>query len=230
MGIAARCKRPNGFRCWLSAATVALATPFVATTHAADIRYVPDNEVNVIAIEGEIVDGDYERFKAISVNSALSTLVLLSSPGGDLYEALGIGDVIHENGYTTGVSDGFKCASACGLIWLAGSKRALQGDAKVGFHAAYHLAQGVPVEGGQANAMVGAYVTRLGLPLKVVAFVTAAAPEEMRWLYPAEAMEIGLDIAYVPVGQPSNSPHDTPALAPAAPAVAPAPSPIQPPR
>ncbi len=231
MGMEARRKHRDGFRRWLSAATVALAMPYAASSHAADIHYVLRDDTNIIAIDGEIIDGDYGRFKAVSVNSALSTLVLLSSPGGDLYEALRIGEVIHANGYTTGVPDGFKCASACGLIWLAGRKRALQGDAKVGFHAAYHFAQGVPVEGGQANAMVGAYVTRLGLPLKVVAFVTAAAPEEMRWLYPAEAMEIGLDVTYVPVGWSDHlSPSHTPALEPAAPASAPAPSPNPPPR
>jgi hypothetical protein len=73
------------------------------------------------------------------------------------------------------------CASACGLIWLAGTLA-------IGFHAVY--TQGENQQGqseaslpsAQGNAMVGAYITRLGLPYAPVLCATKSAPNEMTWL------------------------------------------------
>jgi hypothetical protein len=43
-----------------------------------------------------------------------------------------IGRMIHDKGFDTAITR--DCYSACGLIWLAGKRRALAADAKLGFH------------------------------------------------------------------------------------------------
>jgi hypothetical protein len=71
----------------------------------------------------------------------------------------------------TGVVD--NCASACALAWLAGVKRFMGPKARVGFHAAFNKSS--RQETGMGNALVGAYLTKLGLPLKAVIYITKAA-------------------------------------------------------
>ena len=51
-----------------------------------------------------------------------------------------IGELIHENGWTTYVSSGHPCTSSCSIIWLAGAPRTIEGAPAViiGFHAIYN--------------------------------------------------------------------------------------------
>jgi len=50
-----------------------------------------------------------------------------------LDEALLIGARIRERGLSTTVPDGAICTSACGLIWLAGTSRFVEGKAELDF-------------------------------------------------------------------------------------------------
>jgi hypothetical protein len=86
-------------------------------------------------------DGDYDE----------DALVRLNSPGGDLNEALDIGQVIREYGIGTVIGPSDSCLSACALIFMAGtfleaagapSQRAVPGRylhvrGQLGFHAFY---------------------------------------------------------------------------------------------
>ena len=104
-----------------------------------------------------------------------------------------MGKAIRLLGFTTSVSNGETCASACALAWLGGSQRHLTQDSRVGFHAAYLEKDGRTVESGVANALVGAYVTSLGLSSKAVVFVAAAPPDKMQWLTPKDRTELGIE-------------------------------------
>jgi uncharacterized protein len=52
-------------------------------------------------------------------------------------------------------------------------------------------------ETGVGNALVGAYLTRIGLPLDAVIYITKAAPESMTWLTPEDARKVGIDLKVV---------------------------------
>ncbi len=148
----------------------------------------------VIVFSGSVETGDLKKFQMISENARNATLIL-SSPGGRLAEGLKIGDAIRRKGYTTKVVGGSFCASACGFMWLAGERRVLEGDGKVGFHAAYKGDSDFTVS-ASGNAVAGAYMARLGLNDFVITYATEAAPREMRWLTPGDAKFIGLDVLW----------------------------------
>jgi hypothetical protein len=151
-------------------------------------------EVNqaTVAIDGDIEFGDFETFQSKTRFLSQATVVLRSN-GGKLVPAIKIGEVIRQKGFATYVED--YCASACTLIWLAGPQRYMAAAAQIGFHAAYDNDTGQ--EAGTANAIVGAYLTRLGLPYEAVVYATVAKPNDMRWLTVADAKRVGISVTVI---------------------------------
>lgn len=173
----------------------------------------------VIQLTGEIKSGDEERFRALSLQHP-KAVVQLQSPGGALAPALEIGRIIRIAGYSTVVLQNDTCVSACALIWLGGRVRYL--DGRVGFHAAYRDNEGLLQESGAANALIGNYMTLLGLPSKAVVFATAAPPDKVLWLDAANKELSGIDFE-LPLQQPPLK------MAPTAPVLSiPPPSPLSP--
>jgi hypothetical protein len=139
------------------------------------------NGTELIAINGAIESGDEAAFKKLAIQYD-KALVGLSSNGGALQPALEIGMALHLRGYSTAVAAGDQCASACALIWAGGVNRYLVKGGRVGFHASYTDEGGKVVETGLGNALVGRYLTQLGLPEQAIIFATAAHPESIAWL------------------------------------------------
>jgi len=150
----------------------------MATANAADISTKYHGGVAWdVYVTGEIKPGDDERFSRVTRQLPSSAVVMLNSPGGDVAAGLGIGEEISARQFETAVSD--LCASVCGLIWLAGSHRMMVEDARIGFHAAFYLNGQVS---SNANAVIGAYLNRLGFSYTTIEFLTYASPDSMQWL------------------------------------------------
>lgn len=178
----------------LFAKFAAAFTLVASSTPAADIRVVSTGTpMELVVLEGEIVQGDANRFWE-TVRSIDLGAVILNSPGGNLVEGLVIGRTIRASGFTTGVAPGTACASACALAWLGGETRYMDPTALVGFHAAYIEENGRVSESGVGNALVGAYLNELGLGFDAVVFVSSAAPDEINWLNAAKAQQAGIDV------------------------------------
>jgi formylglycine-generating enzyme required for sulfatase activity len=137
--------------------------------------------------------GDRQKFVNIALTSDRA-VVRLVSDGGNLREALEIGKAVRMKGFPTYVPPHGLCASACALIWLAGSPRRMSSSAQIGFHAVYVDESGVPEISAPGNAIVGSYLNALGLPEAAVLKLTSAAPNDMHWLTPSEASRFGIDI------------------------------------
>ncbi len=92
---------------------------------AMDIATTDTNPYS-LHMEGKIEKGDYENIiKKIHNKGSFPFLVFISSPGGDVIEAMRIGRFLREtlsNMYAVN-----ECASACVLIWLAGVERDASG-------------------------------------------------------------------------------------------------------
>ena len=145
---------------------------------AADFSSYKSNDgTNIIQISGKIETGDAAQFGQIASSVTGPTAVVLSGNGGIVIEGLKIGEAVHERQFDTAVLNGNQCASSCGLIWLAGAKRYLGVQARVGFHAAYTMAGGEDKETGVGNALIGGYLTRLGLSYAAIIYVTSAPPD-----------------------------------------------------
>lgn len=164
-------------------ALTALASSAVlsADAKAAEIRLSKTDNTTFVILRGEIRDGDEARFDAL-VKDIKDYVVMLTSPGGDVATALSIGATIHDDGSSTYVVEDAECSSACALIWLAGRRRVMAADSRIGFHASYRMTGSSKTEDGMSNAVVGSYMTNLGLPIQAVAFATAATPDGLNMI------------------------------------------------
>jgi hypothetical protein len=152
-------------------------------------------------------------------------IINFQSPGGSLTAGIDIGTQIRLRNYTTLVPSGTLCASACATAWLGGTKRLMGPGALIGFHAAYVDQNGQAIETGLGNALLGAYLNKLGLPDRAIVFITQAHPNDLTWLTMADAAREGIDVEQFVMpgeGSPSApasvpSPAMPPRRAPAAP-------------
>src|SRR5215470_5342444 len=183
--------------------------------HGAAVTIEPrsNGQPSLVLVDGKLEKGDGDQFR--SKTAFLSNAVVsFRSDGGSVAAGLQIGEIIRLKGFTTSVSGDARCASACALAWLGGTKRLMSTESKIGFHAAY-TPDGR--ETGVGNALIGAYLNKIGLPYSAVVYITQAAPRSMTWLSATEAKKHGIDVELVGSTQVANAP------APVVPATAPAP-------
>ena len=194
---------------------VVAAAPFwilADVAASAEVSIRKKGEVNEILFTGDVVPGDYERFR--KATSKLQTAnVIFSSYGGNLGDGLGIAALINEKGFNTVVRDGNTCVSACGFMWLSGKQRSIGGGAEVGFHTAFDPKHD-DKKSADGNAYVAVVLERLGFNEMVVAYTTEAAPRQMRWLTPNDAKFLGIDVTWVSPGEAGALPSTETVLLP----------------
>jgi hypothetical protein len=174
--------------CISIASILLVTTPAVAAVIT--VREETPDRPSVVVVEGSFAVFDEDQFaaKAASLSSAF---VVFSSDGGSLLAGLRIGEAIRRMGFSTIVPDGRRCASACALAWLGGVERFIGTSGKISFHAAYDSASG---ESGVGNAVVDAYLSKIGLPYEAVTYITQAASNEMTWLNISDAAQRGIRV------------------------------------
>jgi hypothetical protein len=179
----------------LAALLLTIASP----SYAAQIEvYENMGKLPVIGIFGSIEANDVGRFQELS-STMNNAIVLLKSGGGKMAPAIQIGEVVKTKGYTTVVRD--VCASSCALIWLAGSKRFMATTAQIGLHQAY---DGTGQADGLGNAILGSYLTRLGLSYSAIAYATQARPNDIKWLTVDDAKRVGIPVIVLGSGTPTQ--------------------------
>jgi hypothetical protein len=163
---------------------------------AANISLAPfdsDPTHAIVQVEGPLLAGDGTVFRS-RVGSLTKAIVSFDSVGGSLLAGIEIGKAIRLKSFITVVLDGQRCASACAFAWLGGSPRFMASVSLIGFHAAYVERDGRPTEHGVGNALLGSYLTQIGLSESAVVYITKAAPTEMTWLNFRDAERIGIDV------------------------------------
>lgn len=192
-----------------SASIALLVGGCAAGANAAQIKVLSTEDVTcpVIRIKGDLNEEDGARFAAV-ILPFKRAIIEFDSKGGALGGGIFIGKLINEYRFWTTVRPKKLCASACALAWLGGSKRFVEKGAKIGFHAAYTKQKGRLSEHGMANAIIGAYLTRLGLSEYAVAYATASGPAGMTWLTPDDADAVGIEVTF---GTPPNATPSEPA-------------------
>jgi hypothetical protein len=126
--------------------------------------------------------------------------ILISSPGGDLYPAVIMGEIIRSRGLATavGIADASGrvrpsyCASACVLVYAGGKPRfGVEGSA-LGVH---RFVTTKPVsdpiaEAQRVSGAVLSYMTKMGVSSSIVAAMSET--KAVRWLEPKEALAMNL--------------------------------------
>lgn len=132
-----------------------------------------------IKLQGEIVLGDFARFKKVADRAGPGTFVYLESPGGTAIEGMMIGEYVREKRFETVVDDRTTCASACAMIWLAGVRRFKAPGGAIGFHG---VSDGHGQSLGVGNAVYGAYMAHLGYSYDAIIWAASAASDEAFWI------------------------------------------------
>ena len=161
---------------------------------AAQFSYRTDKSYTYIGVTGEIESNDDDAFLTYTRNlSGKDVVIVLDSPGGNAVAGLNIGLQIHMMEWSTIVFSGGTCASACGMIWLAGTTRYSGQHAHIGFHAVYDSRDERPSSAG--NAVAGAYLRDLGLGFNTIAWLINLPADKMERLTEDKASKYGI-VAY----------------------------------
>ena len=154
-----------------------------------------------ILIEGPIVKGDFKRFQYL-VLSGVGT-VWLASPGGDLAEAMKIGQLIRRMKLSVWAPDANKrswsimihvndpqnnlCASACFFIYAAGVDR--RGDI-LGIHRPRITEEDLRSMSMEQAALgqlstgevTSTYLRQMGIPNSIIERMNSTKPNDIQWI------------------------------------------------
>ena len=172
-----------------------LVALYVSAASAAEFKLFrsdKDTEASLIVMRGEILLGDDAKLKELLAGLKTPPLIMLESPGGNLSASLGMGTAIRAAGANTIVDENNLCASGCALAWLGGKSRIAFPTSKIALHAA-SKGDGGEVTGA-GNALIGVYMTRLGLGADAVLFATSAEPSSFNYLTFKTARSLGIEV------------------------------------
>lgn len=153
---------------------------------------IPDTKTPGILLSGVIRPGDQATFHALA-ETMPDAIVVTTGPGGSVGAALAIGTEIRERGWATLVPPGASCASACSLIWLAGARRMLADDGRIGFHAMSISRDGYVHETHQADIDLHRWLTGLGYSEDTTATIVNTPSALVRWLDRIELQANGIE-------------------------------------
>jgi ATP-dependent protease ClpP protease subunit len=159
----------------LAIATPASAANFSMTSGCGEDH--SDKSCTSIYLDGTIEVQDGGKWKLfLEEIKTPHAIVTLNSPGGSLYDGLTIAHDILNREYDTKVDQG-RCASACGLIWLAGKTRYMSPTATIGFHQAKNAITKRKAKDG--NDGMFDFYAKHNLSEKAMRYFFSAAPSEL---------------------------------------------------
>lgn len=167
-------------------ATLALA-PAAAQPHLEQGVYALPGYALVIS--EEITPDTLVNFGILVKQNPDLSIVILNSPGGKVYPAMVIAEMIHKHGLSTAVIEGSLCASACSIIFLAGKARLALGDLGV------HQISGVSDPSLTQSTISDIYssLTTFGTHPKVIELMLKTPPDEMYYFSRQELVDYGLN-------------------------------------
>ena len=153
-----------------------------------------ERKLNYVLLKGEIVPGDYNRLLEFAVNNNVDLAqhpIILASPGGDVSEALKIGELLKRLyvaavvGPVTG-----QCVSACFIIFASSVDRIMNNEKMIGIHRPYvypdRLRSLSPsaAETLETDALLEAekYLHDLRVPTSIMEEMFQQASTEVHWL------------------------------------------------
>jgi hypothetical protein len=140
--------------------------------HALDLaEYRLDGRCQAVALTGEIRRGEgaaaAQRIVEAAERCGTGTLVVRQMPGGSVSDAVDIGTAIRAREYVTALLPDSVCASACGLIYVAGTRRFWRPGGRFVIHrpdirASFQTAAEETREYERLRARLAQYVSSMG--------------------------------------------------------------------
>jgi hypothetical protein len=88
-------------------------------------------------------------------------------------------------------------------MWLAGTQRFAVTTSHIGFHAA---ADDKGAESGAGSAVIGAFLSHIGLSYKAILYTMTAPPSGIDWFNATKAQALGILVTTVPAPAPKPMP------------------------
>lgn len=158
-----------------------------------------------LALTGAIDPGSSERVIAeIAAHGEYIKTVALDSPGGSVLDALAIGRLIREKGFSTSVAAGSVCASSCPLIFAGGKQRLATAESAIGVHQIYattpaaSLAERVQAAGNalsdaqKTTAEISRYLNEMGIDPEVWLHALDTPPDRLYYFSADELISLKL--------------------------------------
>ncbi|MEQ1902496.1 MAG: ATP-dependent Clp protease proteolytic subunit [Devosia sp.] len=159
----------------------------------------------VLSLTGTLDPGSAARVLAeINAHGEYITTVALDSPGGSVTDALAIGQLIRDKGYTTSVAAGAFCASSCPLMLAGGRVRLATGQSAIGVHQIYaatrpgtvserlEAAGNVMSDAQKMTAVITRYLGQMGIDPELWLHALETPPERLYYLSADELMHLKL--------------------------------------
>ena len=152
-----------------------------------------------------IEPGDAKRLASLIANGLIVTRLSLDSNGGDLVEAMRIGEIVRTLQISTIVKKGNNCASSCFFIFLAGAGRvALGGEFRgnpkspagyVGLHRPYLKSPSGSNQSLERQAIVmkkvKAYLEAYMVPSRLIDLMMSRPSNDIYWMTTEDLEELG---------------------------------------
>jgi len=188
---------------------------------SAEIKSITDKDGRVIVvITGKIAVGDADAFTAEvkQANDAgkIVANVSLNSVGGNLLEGVKLADAVRFGKISTNVET--TCASACFLVFAAGSTKFANYTAQIGVHGVSDISGAETVQSDAATVSMAKIAKKLNVPAAIIGRMVVTPPSEMVWLSPTDLQSMGTTMVakpdQVPVIPGPTIANQTPAGAP----------------
>lgn len=147
--------------------------------NAMSFSLVDNGGQRAILAQGEIVEGDAARLARALMrgtpNYHGTQQLLLNSPGGEVFEALRMAELMKKVGVATVVPDQAMCASACAsVLFIAGKYRAVEQGGQLMIHSCFDARNGRKVD--QCDAYLAARAQQQGISGRAMMAFQEIAP------------------------------------------------------
>lgn len=166
----------------------------------------------ILTMTGEIVEGDFDDFndaldQAIEDGQRVS-LMRLDSPGGNILESVKIAEAVRDKKIATSVLGRAKCASACFIVFAAGTQKFASYGAFIGVHGASDESGHETVESNAATITMARIVKKLGVPPVIIGKMVVTPPSQIVWLTPEDLVSMNATLT----GDPQQAQAQTPSM------------------
>ena len=185
----------------LGLAVLALAATQACTTASAASLSTAALQSGDLAIvlDGEIANGDGDAVEALMKETndrgRLVAALRLDSPGGSLAESVKIAELVQRTKIAVVVGPRAQCASACFLIFAAGTEKFVGYGAAIGVHGASDRYGRITPRAAAATVSMARMVREFGVPPGIVEKLVVTGPDEIVWLSTDELRSMGAVIA-----------------------------------
>jgi hypothetical protein len=202
----------------VGAIAVAMTLGAGTTAVAATFTKVPSKDgKTIVVLNGEIDKGDADSLKHLikTESEAGRTVhaIRLNSAGGKLVEGIVLAAIVKSGKMATSILNEAKCASACFIVFAAGTEKFASYGALVGVHGASDKSGR---ESGDATVVMARVVKELGVPPGIIGKMVVTPPNKIVWLSADDLRSMGTKMTGTP-DQAKQGPAETVYAAPSQP-------------